>query len=141
MKTLVSGYARMWPRAVFYSKTLNEKSGKKRNLGKQLDFLQQGGVYVLYRDETPYYVGRADKLRKRLHMWATNPKSPHFHFWNYFSAFAVANKTQRAELEGILIASLPMANNGAKPKLRSAGLPKEVKELLRLSYSGTQTRQ
>ncbi len=134
---MVSGYARMWPRAVFYTKALNPESGRERSLGRELEFLQRGGVYVLYRDDTPYYVGKAEKLRRRLHLWATEPSSPHFHFWNYFSAFAVDDPKRRDELEGVLIASLPSANNGSKPKLKSAGLPKEVKDLLRHAYSGT----
>jgi hypothetical protein len=136
---MVSGYARMWPRAVFYTKALNQQTGRDRNLGKELAFLQRGGVYVLYRDDTPYYIGKAGKLRRRLHMWATKPSSPHFHFWNYFSAFAVNNAQKRNELEGVLIAALPSAANSAKPKLKSAGLPREVKDLLRQAYGGTPT--
>jgi len=102
----VSGYARMWPRAVFYTRALNEESRRKRNLGKELEFLQRGGVYVLYRDDTPYYVGKADMLRKRLHLWATRPSAAHFHFWNYFSAFAVDDPKLRGELEGVLAKDL-----------------------------------
>jgi hypothetical protein len=137
---MVSGYARMWPRAIFYTKALNEFTGRKRGLSKELDFLKQGGVYVLYWNDTPYYVGKAAKLRSRLSIWATKPSAPHFHFWNYFSAFAVSDSKKRDELEGVLIAALPMANNGAKPKLKSAGLPKEVKEILLRAYSGGQER-
>ncbi len=133
---MVSGYARMWPRAVFYEKTLSQESGRERNLGKELEFLQRGGVYVLYHDDTPYYVGQADLLRKRLHQWATKPSTRHFHFWNYFSAFAVEDRNRRSELEGVLIAALPMTNNGAKPLLKSDGMPKEVAELLRRAYGG-----
>jgi hypothetical protein len=51
---MVSGYARMWPRAVFYTKALNEISGRQRSLAKELEFLQRGGVYVLDRDDIPY---------------------------------------------------------------------------------------
>jgi hypothetical protein len=133
---MVSGYARMWPRAVFYEKALNPDSGRERNLAKELEFLQKGGVYVLYRDDTPYYVGKARKLRQRLYLWANNPSSPHFHHWNFFSAFAVEDSKQRDELEGVLIAALPTANNGAKPRLKKARLPKEVKDLLRQAYGG-----
>ena len=135
-KPLVTGYARMWPRAVFYTKALNLESGRERNLAKELEFLQRPGVYVLYRDDTPYYVGKAQKLRSRLNLWANNPSSPHFHHWNFFSAFAVDEAKRRDELEGVLIAALPTANNGAKPRLKRARLPKEVKDLLRQAYSG-----
>jgi hypothetical protein len=43
--------------------------------------------------------------------------------WNFFSAFAVDDSKQRDELEGVLIAALPTANNGAKPRLKKARLP------------------
>ena len=133
---MVSGYARMWPRAVFYTKALNEISGRQRSHAKELEFLQRGRVYVLYRDDIPYYVGKANKLRSRLYLCATKPSAPHFHFWNYFSAFAVEDPNKRDELEGVLIAALPTANNGSKPKLKSAGLPKEVKDILLRTYGG-----
>lgn len=133
---VVSGYARMWPRAVFYEKTPTGSNGKRRNLSRGLEFLQGGGVYVLYRDNTPVYIGKAKKMRSRLHMWATTPISPNFHFWNYFSAFAVDNERMRTELEGILIAALPGTNNGARPKIIKTKTPKEVKDLLLKAYSG-----
>lgn len=134
---MVSAYPRMWPRAVFYNKALSPKSGRKRNLGKELELLQRPGVYVLYRDDTPYYVGKAQKLRWRLHsLWATKPSSPHFHHWNFFSAFAIDAPSQRDVLEGVLIAALPTANKGAKPRLKKAPLPKEVKALLLEAYGG-----
>src|ERR1700761_1768276 len=97
---MVSGYARMWPRAVFYNKALSLESGRETNLAKQLEFLQRPGVYVLYRDDTPYYVGKAQKLRQRLHIWATKTGSAHFHHWNFFSAFAIGDAAKRNELEG-----------------------------------------
>lgn len=133
---MVSGYARMWPRAIFYNEALNPENGRKTNLAKQLDFLQRPGVYVLYRDDTPYYVGKAQKLRRRLQLWATKANSPHFHHWNFFSAFAIDDPTHRNELEGVLIAALPSANNGAKPKLKNAPLPKVVRDLLLEAYGG-----
>ena len=136
---MVSAYARMWPRAVFYNKALSPESGRKTNLARQLDFLQRPGVYVLYRDDTPYYVGKAQKLRRRLHLWATKPSSPHFHHWNFFSAFAIDDPAKRDELEGILIAALPTANNGAKPRLKKAPLPKVVKDLLLEAYGGVKS--
>ena len=32
---MLSGYARMWPRAVFYTKALNLEIGRERNLAKR----------------------------------------------------------------------------------------------------------
>lgn len=48
-------FARMWPREVFDYFT--EKSERRRILG----ILYKPGVYILYRDDIPYYVGQADK--------------------------------------------------------------------------------
>ena len=48
--TIVTGYARMWPREVF------GKAGLKKEI---LDFLENPGVYILYRDDKPYYIGQA----------------------------------------------------------------------------------
>jgi hypothetical protein len=45
-------FFRMWPRALFHM-----KEGKKL-LGYTLN---EPGVYVLYRDDTPYYIGKTSK--------------------------------------------------------------------------------
>src|SRR5579863_8765669 len=127
---IVSGYARMWPRDVF-AKARAEGVGNKRKrlIAKSLEFLQVKGVYVLYRDDVPYYIGQATKLRNRLWGHALNPESRYFHFWNFFSAFAVENQKHRNELEGVLIASMPTANS-AKPRLQRERMPPVVRELL-----------
>jgi hypothetical protein len=80
-------------------------------LAKQLQFLNEPGVYVLYRDDNPYYIGQAARLRKRLWRWAKNPQSRYYQFWNFFSAFVVEDLALRDELEGILIACMPTANS------------------------------
>jgi len=51
----VTTYARMWPREVF--DRLVVSNGKKRTLAKTLDILTKPGVYILYRDGVPYYIG------------------------------------------------------------------------------------
>ena len=120
---IVSGYARMWPREVF-AKVAPTKGSRHRHktlLAKSLEFLQVGGVYVLYRDDVPYYIGQASKLRHRLWRHALNAESRYFHFWNFFSAFAVKNKQHRNELEGVRIAAMPTANS-AKPKCCSGNV-------------------
>ena len=89
----------------------------------------------MYRDDEPHYIGQATRLRKRLWRWAKNPASRYFHFWNFFSAFAVEDKALRDELEGILIACMPTANS-MKPKLQREPMPKEVSDLLRRIYGG-----
>ena len=128
---IVKGYASMWPREVF-----DAKNGRKP-LAATLRFLtEEKGVYVLYRDQEPYYIGKSGRtLFARLSGHAMNPRRRYYNFWNYFSAFAVPDKRGRDELEGILIAAMPTANS-AKPKLNKERLPKEVANLMkRLRHS------
>jgi hypothetical protein len=131
-KIIVSGYARMWPREVFglFPALQGAASKRKKSLAGDLNFLTKPGVYILYRNDTPYYIGQASKLRTRLRGHAVKAESRYFHFWNFFSAFAVSNPSHRNELEGILIAAMPTANS-AKPKLQRERMPKEVRELLK----------
>ena len=84
---------------------------------KKLDILSKPGVYVLYRDDTPYYVGKAKRLRSRLWSHAIQPTSRYYNFWNYFSVFAVDDAKTQGRLEGILIAAMPPAK-GAKPTMK-----------------------
>lgn len=124
---IVKGYASMWPREVFDAK---HDGGV---LAAKLDFLtKEKGVYVLYRNEHPYYIGKSgDSLFARLHGHAVNPRRRYYNFWNYFSAFAVPDKKGRDELEGILIAAMPTAN-GAKPRFGAKErLPKPVSALMK----------
>ncbi len=124
-RDIVTGYASMWPRQVF-----DDKHGKTV-LAAQLPFLRQKGVYVLYRNEHPYYIGKSgDSLFARLSGHAMNPRRRYYNFWNYFSAFAVDELGGRNELEGILIAAMPTANS-SKPKLNKERLPKPVIALMK----------
>src|SRR5262249_25462868 len=52
---LVSGYARMWPREIF------DKRDGGELLARRLTFFRQPGVYILYRDEHPYYIGKTGR--------------------------------------------------------------------------------
>jgi len=119
----VSLYARMWPREVFDCKR------GKRAVIRELEILSKAGVYVLYRDDVPYYVGKATMVRRRLWSHANRPGSKYYNHWNYFSVFAVENKLFRSQLEGVLIAAMPTAN-GAKPRIKKAQLPSDVRKLL-----------
>lgn len=66
---ILSQFARMWPREVFYRRIPKEKgkgaqrrgkSGVKKLLFRDIELLTKPGVYVLYRDGgVPYYVGQA----------------------------------------------------------------------------------
>jgi len=128
---IVAGYARMWPREVFGKGAL--KKGKKVIKVKELNFLEGAGVYILYRDDKPYYIGQAERLRHRLWAHAIQADGRYYHFWNFFSAFAIRNRNHRNELEGILIAAMPTANS-ARPKLQREKMPREVRDLLRVIY-------
>jgi hypothetical protein len=127
---IVEEYARMWPREVFDCLIASETSGRKKMLAKGLDLVDQPGVYVLYRDDIPYYVGQAAKLRQRLWAHAGSAGGRYSNFWNYFSAFVIRDPRMRNEVEGILIAAMPTANS-AKPRLKRARFPQAVRQMLR----------
>lgn len=115
---IIKEYARMWPRWILEEEKL---------INELKDRLNHPGVYVLYRDDRPYYVGRADRLFRRLKQRAINPQSRHFHFWNFFSAYVVTDSRYLAEVEGILITSMAMVTaNRANPKIPRIALSAEM---------------
>jgi hypothetical protein len=129
-------YARMWPREVFYRRMSKPRpiAGSNKNppvttqwLYKTMDLLAQPGVYVLYLDGVPYYVGQADILRSALAAHARIPQSHYFRHWNYFSAFVV-DKKDLDRIEAILIAALPTANG--RHLLKKEPFPPELTEML-----------
>ncbi len=119
---MIIAAAQMWPRLVF---DFDEKSSVK-------DCLQEPGVYVLFRDDQPYYVGQTKRapLFKRIRNHATKTRGRYYHFWNYFSAFTIPDPRHRDAVEGILIASMPTAN-GATPKINRIPLPQVVASKMR----------
>jgi len=121
---------RMWPREVFDA-MVDTDGGGKRLLARVLDeYLQKPGVYILYRDDVPYYIGQTVKLRSRLLKHARDPNMRHYNFWNFFSAFVIPNRGHWDQVEAMLISAMPTANS-AKPKLEREKLPPKVIELLR----------
>jgi hypothetical protein len=124
---LVSGYARMWPREVF--DRIISVDGKNKMLAKHLDILENHGIYILYRDGVPYYIGKATKLRTRLLRHAWDIHSRHYNLWNVFSFFVVDDLGRRDEIEGILIAAMPTANS-ARPKLPGERMHKRIAMML-----------
>jgi hypothetical protein len=117
---IVSQYARMWPREVF-----NVREGNQYYL-KFKTSLSKPGVYVLYRDDHPYYIGKASKkLFNRLRDHAVKPKDRYYNFWNFFSAFVVNNSKDIPEVEGILIAAMP-TDNSAIPRIHKIHIPSEI---------------
>ncbi len=127
---IVEEYAHMWPREVFDCLVPDENSKKKRKLVRGLELLDKPGVYVLYRDDVPYYVGQAIRLRGRMKSHASVPGARYHNFWNFFSAFVIPDQRRRNEIEGILIAAMPTANS-AKPRLKKAKFPLAVRKMVR----------
>jgi hypothetical protein len=119
----------MWPREVF-DRLVEHKGKKKKMLARTLVILTKPGIYILYRDGVPYYIGKADRMRSRLWQHAWNPRSRHYNLWNFFSFFVVEDPGQRDEIEGILIAAMPTANS-ARPKLPKEQLGDEITKMLR----------
>jgi len=115
-------FFRMWPRALFHM-----KEGKK--LLKAT--LNRPGVYVLYRGDDPYYIGKTSKLLiKRLGSQALKPNGRRYNFWNYFSAFTIEDGSHRDEVEAILISAMPTAANSSKPKIPRMPLDRTGAKLL-----------
>ncbi len=108
---------RMWPRALFHMKEGREVL--KKALGEP-------GVYVLYREDQPYYIGKTgNKLIRRLSSHALKPNWRRYNFWNYFSAFEIADPGHRDEVEAILISAMPTAANSARPHIERMPLKRE----------------
>lgn len=121
---IVKAYLKMWPRAVFDIKS----GGKLQPELKQR--LLDPGVYVLYRDDQPYYVGKARKLYQRIWQHANAGRDRYYNFWNFFSAFAVSDVRYLDEIEGVLIASMPTENSSVH-RIKRVHLPAHVAKIIR----------
>lgn len=114
-------FFRMWPRALFHMREGKEFIEKH---------LSDPGVYVLYRNDQPYYIGKTSKaLAKRLKTHALRPNRRYYNFWNYFSAFQINDEDDRGRIEAILISAMPTANS-AQPKLRRRRLDRKAAKML-----------
>ena len=115
-------FFRMWPRALFHMKAGTPIL--ERHFGKV------AGVYVLYRDDVPHYIGKTGTtLLKRLRNHALKPNTRRYNFWNYFSAFTIDDSYHRDEVEAILISAMPTANS-ATPKIPKVRLKPDAAKLL-----------
>ena len=120
-------FLRMWPRRLF---------GKQQNgrlvIKLVVQKLQRPGVYVLYKGDEPYYVGKATRnLFGRLHSHSNKVTDEYHAHWDHFSAFALEpgvtnTATKLAEIEAILIAAMPRATNRSKPRFKIARIPKSL---------------
>jgi hypothetical protein len=116
-------FFRMWPRALFHRK--EGKQLLKGALGKE------PGVYVLYRDDVAYYIGKTSRpLIGGIGGHALKPNWRRYNFWNYFSAFTIKNDSHRDEVEAILISAMPTAANSSKPKIPRKPLDPKAAKLL-----------
>ncbi len=113
-------FFRMWSRA---SRALfHSKEGRA--------FIDQypnnSGFYILYRNDRPYYIGKTGRpLNMRLANHARKPNARHCNFWNYFSAFQIAQARHRDEIEAILISAMPTANS-AHPRFSKKKLDRTI---------------
>lgn len=112
---IINEHCHMWPRDVYHFRRNDEKSKVVDEVKNALQ--GKPGLYVLFRDDVPYYVGRANCLFSRVRDHALDLDSSYCRFWNYFSAFMVSNQEQMAELEALLIAVTSTGVNGEKPEL------------------------
>lgn len=123
---MIERFISMWPREVCDIRAEGESRLFIRNFAE----LQKPGVYVLYREDQPYYIGQAEILRSRLHAHANQTTDRYYNFWNLFSAFIVRDKKYLDEVETILIAAMPTANS-ATPKLPKIPMPDTVTSQIR----------
>jgi hypothetical protein len=117
-------FLRMWPR-----KLLQRKDEKGKLAIRVVEELKQPGVYVLYRGDELYYVGRAKNLFSRLHDHSNKMTDEYYAHWDYFSAFAADKAVpgeRIIELEAILIAAMPRATNRAIPRFEKVRIPRSL---------------
>ena len=124
--SIVTEYAELWPREVF-----DIREGKNRLLIEAQELLNGPGVYVLYRDDVPYYIGKTENnLYNRIHKHANQPGAKYYRYWNYFSAYIVDTIKHIDDVEGLLITAIPTAANSSKPKINRILLPRSIKNLM-----------
>ena len=134
MAIIIGEYARMWPRDIFFRRLRKGNSRKgpssrKRYLFRDIPLLRKPGVYVLYRDDVPYYIGQATRLRTRLWAHACKPDGRYYNHWNFFSAFVIEDENQRNEIERI-----PYSGNANREQYEA---PQEGKETTGNNQDGT----
>jgi hypothetical protein len=112
--------------------------GRRGLNGPEIDVYQERGVYVLYKDFEPVYVGKADmqELGLRLQLHRQSPrKGPR---WNQFSWFGIRGLRNNGKLrasnaafhpkkmeliatmEALLIATIDPRLNSRKEKFKNA---------------------
>ncbi len=123
---MIESYIRMWPREVYYLKDKNKPLESVRE-----KLRQKPGIYILYHNGSPYYIGQAKNLWLRIRSHAVNQNSKHFHGWTHFSAFILADTHHMTELEGLLIAASGLGTaNSSRRRMKRILLPKDAAKRL-----------
>ncbi len=126
IKPMIAAYIRMWPREIY-----NLKDGNKPLESVREKLRRKAGIYILYQNNVPYYVGQAKNLWVRLRKHALNQNSKYYHHWTHFSAFILTDVHHMRELEGLIIAAFDTAAvNSARPRMKRILLPKDAAKRL-----------
>jgi len=131
---LISNFIRMWPRAIFNTpEKIEGHRGKQPSIAMTIEELKRPGVYILYRDDVPFYVGKTEgKLFDRLWQHANSVGGLRTYSWNYFSAFIIEKPGYIDEVEAILISAMPsIISNSSKPKLIKVKMGPSTRKLMR----------
>lgn len=122
---IITEYGKLWPREVF------DILEERKLTANSFSPLKMPGVYILYRDDLPYYIGKSKaSLYSRLHKHSNLSTDKYFNFWNYFSFFIIPDINHIDEIEGVLIASIPTANK-AIPRIKEISIPKAIANKMR----------
>jgi hypothetical protein len=125
-EAMIKAYIRMWPREIY-----NIRDGNHHLESVRQELWQKSGIYILYQNGQPYYVGQAKNLWYRIRNHATNQNTKHYHLWTHFSAFILSNTDHISELEGLVIAAFGTATaNSAKMRMKRILLPKDAAKRL-----------
>lgn len=128
-RDVITEYAHMWPREVYNIRRGNRPLDSFKNA-----LHKKPGVYVLYRDDHPYYIGKTKgSLWRRIRDHALNRKDQYYNFWNFFSAYIVPDSNHVDEIEGVLITAIGITANKAKPKIKRIPLPDDIVKHLKES--------
>ena len=135
---LIKTYGEFWnPELVDWNNSWR-LLGRRSRKGKDVNVYEERGVYVLYKDYVPVYVGKGDvtsigyRLQGHRHSWRKGPR------WDLFSWFGVVGLNDKdkllrrktglrvttdeliATLEALLIVSIEPRMNSRREKFKNA---------------------
>lgn len=119
---MIKSYIRMWPREVFGLKDGNKPL---KSIYRELE--KKPGIYILYQNGQPYYVGQAKNLWKRIRRHAGSQNAKYYHHWTHFSAFFLSDTRHINELEGLVISAFGTSiANSSQRRMKRILLPKDA---------------